>query len=135
MGNILNWCRARVWLYKAYKLQRVIHPSLTKETFHSLFSGKKEKALEEYFDLCFENSEIKKILKKHDIGKDFLLELYPWLLKSGAWQWVQGEHAALSVFIHPELLDFCINSFVTGKPPIMETSWKIIQFIENGRRF
>jgi hypothetical protein len=80
------------------ELQKIIAPpnqsvnELASDLLRSFESGnnEKERALEDFLDLCESDAGVKKVMEIEHLSRSDLEELYHTLLKVGLGQWVKG---------------------------------------------
>src|SRR5215831_14062956 len=99
--GFLFWKRAST----IYKMQRAIvppHRSLTENVSSlrcSLATGgasETGRALEQYFDLCESDSEVRRVMESEDLVRFDLRGVLMRLLQRGLGEWVNNHYAALS---------------------------------------
>ena len=104
------------------ELQKVIAPpnqnvdGLVSDFMRSLESGSNERdrALEEFFDLCESDAGVKKVMEIEHLSRSDLKELYHYLCKVGLGQWVKGHYAALSTIAYVEPLQYSVRAQKRG---------------------
>ena len=62
----------------------------------------KEKALQEYWDLCEADEGVAQLMKEHSLSRKNLNDLYMKLIKTGVGQWIKGHFVALSALAYYE---------------------------------
>ncbi len=100
---------------------KIAPPGLTVDEYvaefmHTIRSGdsNKEKALEEFLDLCEEDDGIRNVMQIESLSRSDLKELYLRLCSAGLGQWIKGHYAALSTIAYGEPLLFLVRAEKTG---------------------
>lgn len=104
------------------ELQKIISPpnqsvnELASDLLRSFESGnnEKERALEDFLDLCESDAGVKKVMEIEHLSRSDLEELYQTLLKVGLGQWVKGHYAALSTLAYGEPLLYAVRAQKQG---------------------
>ena len=104
------------------ELQKIIAPpnqsvnELASDLLRSFESGnnEKERALEDFLDLCEADAGVKKVMEIEHLSRSDLAELYHTLLKVGLGQWVKGHYAALSTLAYGEPLLYVVRARKQG---------------------
>ena len=70
----------------------------------------KDRAFEEFLDLCVSDEGVKKVMEIERLSRSDLKELYTRLLAAGLGQWINGHYAALSTIAYVEPLQYTVRS-------------------------
>lgn len=83
---------------------------------HSLEGGmsEKDRALEEFLDLCESDDGVKKVMEIEHISRSDLKQLYIRLSVAGLGQWIKGHYAALSTIAYVEPLQYLVRAEKRG---------------------
>lgn len=94
------------------------------EFMRSLGSGtnEKDRALEEFLDLCEADEGVKKVMETEDLSRSDLKQIYIRLSVAGLGQWVKGHYAALSTIAYVEPLRYAVRAQKQG------TEWREIAY-------
>ncbi len=85
-------------------------------------TDEKERALEEFLDLCEADEGVKKVMETEHLSRADLKQIYIRLSVAGLGQWVKGHHAALSTIAYVEPLVYAARAQKRG------TDWREIAF-------
>ena len=117
-----SWKRAST----LYKLQKAIVPpqqSLVENASilrYSLATGgasERGRALEQYFDLCESDDEVRKVMQCEDLVRFDLRGVLMRLLQRGLGDWINNHYAALSTIAHAAPLQYFVRSEMEGVNP------------------
>lgn len=122
MGILSTFVRSWKKSYRLRRLQLKIAPpeqtvdDVVAELVPNLQSGnsEREKALEEFLDLCESDDGIRKLMEIESLSMSDLREIYHRLCRAGVGQWVKGHHAALSTIAYGEPLLFFVRAERAG---------------------
>ena len=111
-------------------LQKVIAPpdqninDVASEFRRSLEGGtsEKDRALEEFLDLCESDDGVKKVMAIEQLSRSDLKQLYIRLSAAGLGQWIKGHYAALSTIAYVEPLQYLVRAEKRG------IGWQTIVF-------
>ena len=99
---------------KLSKLQRIIHPpneginDLIKNIRNPEVAEQKQKALQEYLDMCYNDVNIAAVMDKYKLKRTDLENIYIDLNSAGFGQWIKGHFVSLSTIAYPEpLIYYC----------------------------
>lgn len=113
---------------KSTKLQRLESIIGSTSTLQNMLAGKasaedyftasqaKDRAFEEFLDLCEGDPNVKIVMHQFGASRDSLREVYVELLRNGAGQWVKGHFVAASALAYAPSLAYCLKSRVDGTP-------------------
>ena len=76
----------------------------------------KDRALEDFLNLCEADDGVQQIMKVEGISRTDLKNIYIDLLAAGLGQWIQGHYAALSTIAYVEPLQYTIRAQKAGAP-------------------
>ena len=118
MGLFGNLARSFKKSSKLRKLQLEIAPpqqtteDAVKGFLESVRTGdnRKEKALEEFLDLCESDDSVAMVMKNYNLDRDDLKGIYSELVVVGLGQWIKGHYAALSSIAYYEPLLYYTES-------------------------
>jgi hypothetical protein len=122
MGFFSNLTRSWKKSSRLQELQKIIAPpnrntnDVISEFRRSLASGmsEKDRALEEFLDLCESDDGVKKIMENEHISRIDLKQLYVQLSAAGLGQWINGHYAALSSIAYVEPLQYLVRAQKKG---------------------
>lgn len=72
--------------------------------------SQKDRALEEFLDLCVADEGVKKVMEVEHLSRSDLKELYTRLLAAGLGQWIKGHYVALSTIAYVEPLQYTVRA-------------------------
>src|SRR6476660_8199997 len=130
--RFLSWKRAST----LYKLQKAIvppHQSLAENVASlrcSLASGGASdtgRVLEQYFDLCESDTDVRKVMESEDLVRFDLRGVLMRLLQRGLGEWINNHYAALSTIAHAAPLQYFVQSEREGMNP-EEVRIKLVRF-------
>ena len=108
--DINNMIRSYKKSKKLRKLQLALHPpnistidKLTEDILHSNLKYSEQK-LEEFYDLCENDINVKDVMKKYGLTREDLKEIHFLLSYFGLAQWINDHYASLSSIAYPETL-------------------------------
>ena len=108
--DIKNMIRSYNKSKKLRKLQLELHPPNTstiyklKEDVENGNIKDSEQKLEEFFDLCENDINVKDVMKKYGLTRENLKEIHGELRYFGLSQWINNHYASLSSIAYPETL-------------------------------
>jgi len=120
--GILSWKRTLT----LYKLQKTIVPphqslvenvSILRCAFATGGASETGRALEQYFDLCESDNEVRKVMECEDLVRFDLRGVLMRLLQRGLGEWVNNHYAALSTIAHATPLQYFVQSERGGVNP------------------
>lgn len=108
---------------KLQKLQKQISPpgqsvgDLVSDFKQTLSSGvnQKDKALEEFLNLCESDEGVAKVMSQYNLSRSDLKDIYIRLSAAGLGQYIKGHHAALSSIAYYEPLLYIVESEKRGE--------------------
>ena len=128
--GFLSWKRAST----LYKMQKAIVPPHQSyaENMSSLrcslaTASETGRALEQYFDLCESDSEVRKVMEREDLVRFDLRGVLMRLLQRGLGEWVNNHYAALSTIAHATPLQYFVQSERESVNP-EEVRIKLVKF-------
>jgi len=108
--NFINMIRSYNKSKKLRKLQLELHPPNI-STIHKLSDDIKrgnlkdrEQKLEEFYDLCENDINVKAVMKQYGLTREDLKEIHGELNYFGLAQWINDHYASLSSLAYPETL-------------------------------
>lgn len=84
--------------------------------------SQKDRALEEFLDLCESDDNVKKVMAIEHLSRSDLKQLYVRLSAAGLGQWIKGHYAALSTIAYVEPLQYLVRAEKRG------IGWQTIVF-------
>lgn len=122
MGFFSNLTRSWKKSSRLQGLQKAIAPpnrninDVVSEVRRSLEGGinEKDRALEEFLDLCESDDEVKKVMEIEHLSRSDLKQLYIRLSAAGLGQWINGHYAALSTIAYVEPLQYLVRAQKRG---------------------
>ncbi len=76
--------------------------------------SEKDRALEEFLDLCESDDGVKKVMEIEHLSRSDLKQLYIRLSAAGLGQWINGHYAALSTIAYVEPLRYLVRAQKRG---------------------
>jgi hypothetical protein len=122
MGILSTFVRSWKKSYRLRRLQlKIAPPEQTVDDMVAEFvpnrqsgNSEREKALEEFLDLCESDDGIRKLMEIESLSRSDLKEIYHRLCRAGLGQWVKGHYAALSTVAYGEPLLFFVRAERAG---------------------
>jgi len=120
--GFLSWKRAST----LYKLQKAIVPphqshvenvSILRCSLATGGASETGRALEQYFDLCESDNEVRKVMECEDLVRFDLRGVLMRLLQRGLGEWINNHYAALSTIAHATPLQYFVQSERGGVNP------------------
>jgi len=98
----------------------------------TLFSqmDKKEEALKELIDICFEDRSLRKIVDEYGATRESLEELYHLLAANGAGQWVDGHFVAASALVFKSSLKTCLEEIKAPNLGLRSLCYILIEYYD-----
>lgn len=93
-------------------------------------TNEKERALEEFLDLCEADEGVKKVMEIEALGRSDLKQLYIQLSVNGLGQWVNGHCAALSTIAYVEPLQYAVRARKRGTG-LQEIAFNLLEYWEH----
>lgn len=90
-------------------------------------TNEKERALEEYLDLCAADEGVKKVMEIERLSRADLKQLYVQLSVNGLGQWVKGHYAALSTIAYVEPLQYASRAQKRGTG-LLEIAFNLLEY-------
>lgn len=84
--------------------------------------SEKDRALEEFLDLCESDDGVKKVMAIEHLSRSDLKQFYIRLSAAGLGQWIKGHYAALSTIAYVEPLQYLVRAEKRG------IGWQTIVF-------
>lgn len=114
------------------KISKILEGKITTEELLAFNRpSKKDKALEQLYDLCQSDPPVLEVMKRYKVDRNVLSDIYHKLLASGAGQWVNGHYVAASALAYAFTLDYLLDKF-TKKGITSDTAFRIIEYFEKG---
>lgn len=126
---------------KSFRLRKIskslANPAINLESLMSFNQTESEQALEELFDLCESDQNVRIVMDKHNASRKTLKEVYHRLCASGAGQWVSGHYVAASAFSYPSILDYLLHKWgesICNDSKSFPTApaYRVMRYFENG---
>ncbi len=122
MGFFSNLTQSWKKSSRLQELQKAIVPlnqsvsDMVSNAVHSSSGGMspKDRALEEFLDLCESDDGVKQVMNIEHISRSDLKQLYVRLSAAGLGQWIKGHHAALSTIAYVEPLQYAVRAQKRG---------------------
>ena len=122
MGFFSNLTRSWKKSSRLEELQKAIAPpnqsmgDLVSNAINSSSGGMspRDRALEEFLDLCESDEGIQQVMKIENLSRSDLKQLYVRLSAAGLGQWIKGHHAALSTIAYVEPLQYTVRAQKRG---------------------
>ncbi len=93
-------------------------------------TNEKERALEEFLDLCESDEAVKEAMRVEGLSRADLMQLYANLSAAGCGQWVKGHYAALSTTAYVEPLLYASRAQKRGAD-WREIAFNLLDYWEN----
>ena len=93
-------------------------------------SSEKERNLEQFFDLCESDQEIKKVMQTEGLSRSDLKQIFMRLRAAGLGQWIKGHYVALSTIAYAEPLLYVARSQKRGTE-FMAVASNLLDYWEN----
>jgi ATP phosphoribosyltransferase regulatory subunit HisZ len=138
MGFFSNLTRSWKKSSRLRELQLKIAPpgrgikDMVSDLRRSLDTGtnERERALEEFLDLCETDEGVKETMKIEDLSRTDLKQLYIQLSVNGLGQWVKGHYAALSTVAYAEPLQYAVRARKRGTG-LQEIAFNLLEYWED----
>lgn len=138
MGFFSNLTRSWKKSSKLQELQRKVAPpgrpinDVVSNFRRTLESGanEKERALEEFLDLCEGDEGVRKLMEIEGLSRSDLKQLYVQLSVNGLGQWVKGHYAALSTIAYVEPLQYAVRARKRGTG-LQEIAFNLLEYWED----
>lgn len=122
MGVFSNFTRSWRKSIRLTKLQKAIAPAnesidnMVANAMQLLMDDEtpKERALEEYLDMCESDEGVKQVMALEHLSRSDLKQLYMSLSEAGLGQYIKGHHAALSTIAYVEPLQYAVRAQQRG---------------------
>lgn len=131
MGFLSNLTRSWKKSSKLQKLQKAIAPpnqsisDVVSSTIRSLEEGGmggRDRALEQFLDLCETDDGVRKVMEIECLSRADLKQFYVSLSAAGLGHWIKGHYAALSTIAYVEPLQYLARAKRRG------VGWDLIVF-------
>ena len=98
----------------------------------SLESGtnEKERALEEFLDLCEADEGVKKVMESEHLTRTDLKQIYVSFSVAGLGRWVKGHYTALSTIAYAEPLLYAVRAQKQGTDRL-QIAFNLLEYWEN----
>ena len=92
--------------------------------------SERDKALEQFLDLCESDSGVKQVMRSEGLLCSDLKEIYSDLLTVGLGQWIKGQYVALSTIAYVEPLLYIVRAKQRGTNRL-EIAGTLLEYWEN----
>lgn len=140
MGFFSNLLRSNKKSSRLRELQMKIAPpgrslslnDIVSDFKRSLEGGtnERERALEDFLDLCQADEGVKKVMEIEQISRADLKHLYVQLSINGLGCWVKGHYAALSTIAYVEPLQYAVRAQKRGTG-LLEIAFNLLEYWED----
>ena len=119
--------------WKLKKLSKTLGAMKPYNSAESLLAGgaRKDQALAQLFTLCESDPQVRAVMDDHSVNRKTLMDLYSFLLRTGAASWERGHYVPASTLVFAFTLKFLLEN--KDKRAFQEIALRLMDYFAAGQ--